>query len=76
MFLRQLREMKGLRGSRLNHPDLQQSISIKDEDAVQSFIDFAWVNPFRDEQESFVNLATRTLAPVAIANDLLIAPKV
>ena len=74
MFLRQLREMRGLGGSRLNHPDLQQSRILKDESDVQSLIDLAensWINPFREEQDSFVNLATGTLAPIAIANDLL-----
>lgn len=39
MFLRQLREMRRLGGSRLNHPDLQQSRSLKDESDAQSLID-------------------------------------
>jgi hypothetical protein len=54
MFLRQLKEMRGLGGSRLNHPDLQQSRILKDEAAAQSFIDLvenSWVNLFRDEQD-------------------------
>ena len=50
IFLRQLREMVSLGGSRLNHPDLQQSRILKDEADVQSLVNLmedSWINPFR-----------------------------
>ena len=79
LFLRQLREMVGLGGSRLNHPDLQHSRILKDEADVQSLVNLmedSWINPFRSDQDSLVNLATAAMAPTEIASDLMKASKV
>ena len=53
--------MVGLGGSRLNHPDLQQSRILKDEADAQSHVNLmedSWINPFRSDQDSLVSLAT------------------
>ena len=79
LFLRQLREMRGLGGSMFNHPDLQQTRLLRDESDVQSLVDLmedSLINPFREEQDSLVNIATGAVAPVEIANDLMNAHKV
>ena len=50
IFPRQLREMVGLGGSKLNHPYLQPTRIIKDEaddQALASLMDNSWINPFR-----------------------------
>ena len=79
LFLRQLREMVGLGGARLNHPDLQQSRILKDEADVQSVVNLmenSWINPFRSDQDSLVSLATAAIPPMEIAHDLMNASKV
>ena len=79
LFLRQLREMVGFGGSRLNHPDLQQSRLLKDEADVQSLVNLmedSWINPFRSDQDSLVSLATAAIPPMEIAHDLMNASKV
>ena len=78
IFLRQLREMVGLGGSKLNHPDLQPTI-IKDEADVQALVsltDNCWINPFRADQDNLVNLATAAMATTDIANDLVNSSKI
>ena len=79
LFLRQLWEMVGLGGSRLNHPDLQQSRILKDEADVQSLVNLmedSWINPFRSDQDSLVSLATAAMPPMEIAHNLMNASKV
>ena len=79
LFLRQLREMVGLGGSRLNHLDLQQSRILKDEADVQSLVNLmedSWINPFRSDQDSLMSLATAAMPPMEIAHDLMNASKV
>ena len=79
LFLRQLREMVGLGGSRSNHPDLQQSRILQDEADVQSLVNLmedSWINPFRSDQDSLVSLATAAMPPTEIAHDLMNASKV
>ena len=71
--------MVGLGGSRLNHPDLQQSRILKDEADVQSLVNLmedSWINPFRSDQDSLVSLATAAMPPAEIAHDLMNASKV
>ena len=66
--------MVGLGGSRLNHPDLQQSRIVKGEADVQSLVnrmEYSWINPFRSDQDSLVSLATAAMPPTEIAPDLL-----
>ena len=78
LFCRQLREIVGLGGSRLNHPDLQQSRILKDEADVQSLVNLmedSWINPFRSDQDSLVSLATAAMPPMEIAHDLMNASK-
>ena len=68
-----------LGGSRLNHPDLQQSRILKDEADVQSLVNLmedSWINPFRSDQDSLVSLATAAMPPMEIAHDLVNASKV
>ena len=70
IFLRQLREMVGLGGLKLDHPDLQPTRIIKDEAGVQavaSLMDNSWTNPFREDQDNLVNLATAAMATTDIA---------
>ena len=79
LFLRQLREMVGLGGSRLNPPDLQLSRIVKDEADVQSLVNLmedSWINPFRSDQDSLVSLATAAMPPTEIAHDLMSASTV
>ena len=79
IFLRQLREMVGLGGSKLNHPDLQPTRIIKDEADVQalvSLMDNSWINPFLEDQDNLVNLATAAMATTDIANDLVNSSKI
>ena len=79
IFLRQLREMVGLGGSKLNHPDLQPTRIIKDEADVQALVsltDNCWINPFRADQDNLVNLATAAMATTDIANDLVNSSKI
>ena len=79
IFLRQLREMVGLGGSMLNHPDLQPTRIIKEEADVQalvSLMDNSWINPFREDQDNLVNLATAAMATTDIANDLVNSSKI
>ena len=71
LFLRQLREMVGLGGSRLNHPDLQQS-----QDTEGYLMEDSWINPFRSDQDSLVSLATAAMLPMEIAHDLMNASQV
>ena len=76
LFLRQLREMVWLGGSRLN---LQQSRLLKDEADVQSLVnvmDDSWINPFRSDHDSLVSLAAAAMPPTEIAHDLMNAAKV
>ena len=71
--------MVGLGGSRLNHPDLQQSRILKDEADVQSLVNLmedSWINPFRSDQDSLVSLATAAMPPMEIAHDLMNASNV
>ena len=71
--------MVGLGGSRLNHPDLQQSRIVKDEADVQSLVNLMednWINPFRSDQDSLVSLATAAMPPTEIAHDLMNASTV
>ena len=78
-FLRQLREMVGVRDSQSHHPDLQPHRIQKDETDVQSLVNLmkdSWINPFRSDQDSLVNLATAALAPTDIVHDLNNAWKV
>ena len=71
--------MVGLGGSKLNHPDLQPTRIIKDEADVQalvSLMDNSWINPFREDQDNLVNLATAAMANTDIANDLVNSSKI
>lgn len=73
-YLRQLREMIGLSGSPLNHPDLQETRIKRDERDVQSLhnlLDQAWVNLFEDDRESVLNIATGSVPSAEIEQDLL-----
>ena len=75
----QLREMRGLGGSKFNHPDLQQTRIRRDESYVQSLVNLmedSWMNPFREDQNSLVNIATGAITSVEIASDLMNAYKV
>ena len=77
-YLRQIRYMTSLCSSRLNHADLQPTRILKDEVDVQSLIDLlqnSWINPFRQDQDALVNIATGTQAPDDVTNDLLNAKK-
>ena len=79
IFLRQLREMVGLGGSKLNHPDLHPTRIIKDEADVQALVSLmgnSWINPFREYQDNLVNLATAAMATTDIANDLVNSSKI
>ena len=70
--------MTSLCSSRLNHADLQPTRILKDEVDVQSLIDLlqnSWINPFRQDQDALVNIATGTQAPDDVTNDLLNAKK-
>lgn len=61
MLNTELREMRGLVVSSLNHPELQQSRVLKDQADATSLLnpaENAWINPFRDEQDIFGNLAS------------------
>ena len=74
IFLRQLREMVGLGGSKLNHPDLQPTRIVQDEADVQALVSLmgnSWINPFGEDQDNLVNLATAAMATTDIANDLV-----
>ena len=71
---RQLREMVGLGGSRLNHPDLQQSRILKDEADFQSLVNL--IEDSWSDQDSLVSLATAAMPPMEIAHDLMNASKV
>jgi len=58
MFLRQLRDIRGLGGSKLNHPDLQQARINNDEADIQALMDLmenTWINPLRHDQDDLVN---------------------
>ena len=66
-------------GSKLNHQDLQRPRILKDEADVQalvSLLDNSWINPFRDDQDNLVNLATAAKANAEIANDLVNGSKI
>ena len=71
--------MVGLGGSKLNHPDLQRSMILKDEADVQELFSLkgnSWINPFREDQDNFVSLATAAMATTYIANDLVNSSKI
>ena len=71
--------MVGIGGSKLNHPDLQRSMIIKDEADVQELFSLkgnSWINPFREDQDDFVSLATVAMATTDIANDLVNSSKI
>ena len=74
--LRQLREMVGLGGSKLNHPDLPPTRIIKDEADVQALVSLMDNSPFREDQDNLVNLATAAMATTDIANDLVNSSKI
>ena len=79
IFLRQLREMVGLGGSKLNHPDLQPTRIVQDEADVQALVSLmgnSWINPFGEDQDNLVNLATAAMATTDIANDLVNSSKI
>ena len=66
--------MIGLGGSKLNHPDLQRPRILKDEGDVQALVglmDTSWINPFLEDQDNRLNLATAAMATTAITNDLV-----
>ena len=65
LFFRQLMELVGLGGSRLNHPDLQQRMRQTS-------------SPLQPNggQDSLVSLATAVMLPMEIAHDLMNASKV
>ena len=72
-------EMVGLGGSKLNHPDLQPTRIIKDEADVQALVSLmgnSWINPFGEDQDNLVNLATAAMATTDIANDLANSSKI
>ncbi|KAK5859272.1 hypothetical protein PBY51_003352 [Eleginops maclovinus] len=78
-YLRQLRGMVGQRDSHLNHPDLQMPRIRRDEADVQSLVelmDTSWLNPFSQDHSDVISLSTATVAPPAIAADLLGAHKI
>ena len=71
--------MVGLGGSKLNHPDLQPTRIIKDEADVQALVSLmgnSWINPFGEDQDNLVNLATAAMATTDIANDLVNSSKI
>ena len=79
MSLRQLRQMRGLGGSKLNHPDLQQPRINKDEEDILALMDLmenTWINPLRHDQDDLVNLSTGVLTTAEFTRDLLNAQKI
>lgn len=79
MYLRELRDMIGLGGSKLAHPDLQRSRIRKDEADVESLVDLmekSWLNPICPEETELVSLSTATVALADVAKDLLGAHQV
>ena len=64
MYLRELRYVIGLGGSKLAHPDLQRSRIRKDEADVESLVDLmenSWLNPVCPEETELVSLSTGTV---------------
>ena len=79
MYLRQLRDTRGLSDSRQNHPDLQTPRILNDESDIQSLVDLtdtSWMNPPRPEQDDLVSLSSSTLATSDVVNYLLRAHSV
>ena len=79
MYLRQLRDMIGHQNSDISHPDLQPPRIKRDEADVQSLVDLmetSWLNSFSPNHPELVSLSTATVAPPAIAEDLLGAHKI
>lgn len=74
MYLRQMRELIGLRMSKLSQPDLQSSRIKKDEADVQSLIDLMennWLNPMCPCETDLLSLSTGSMAPRDVTWDLL-----
>ena len=79
MYLRELRDVIGLGGSKLAHPDLQRSRIRKDEAGVESLVDLmenSWLNPMCPEETELVSLSTGNVAQADVAKDLLGAHQV
>lgn len=75
-YLRQLRHMTGLGSTCVKHADVQPTRVLRDEADVQSLIDLlvsSWINPFREEQDGLVNIATGADVPEDILKDLMSA---
>ena len=73
MFLRQLRDVRGLGGSKRNHPDLQQPRINNDEADIQVLMDLmenTWISPLRHDQDDLANLSTGALGTAEVASDL------
>ena len=79
VYLRTLRGMIGQGRSKLSHPDLQGPRIRKNEADVKSLIDMmenSWLNPLSPDEADLVSLSTDTMAPPAVAKDLLRALEV
>ena len=79
MYLRELRDVIGLGGSKLAHPDLLKSRIRKDEAGVESLVypmENSWLNPMCPEETELVSLSIGTVAPADVAKDLLGAHQV
>ena len=79
MYLRELRDVIDIGGSKLAHPDFQRSRIRKDEADIESLVDLmeiSCLNPKCHEETELVSLSTGTVAPAYVANDLLGAHKV
>ena len=74
MYLRELRDVIGLGGSNLAHPDLQRSRIRNDEADVESLVDLmenSCLNPMCPEETGLVSLCTGNVAPTDAAKNLL-----
>ena len=79
MYLRELRDVIGLGGSKLAHPDLQRSRIWKDDADFEFLVDLmenSWLNPMCHEETELVSLSTGTVAPADVAKYLLGAHQV
>ena len=79
VYLRTLSDMIGQGSSKLTHPDLQGPRIRKDEADITFLIDLMennLLNPLYRDESDLVTLATGTVAPPAVVNDLLRAVEV
>ena len=78
-YLRQLRNMISIDGSKFAHPDLQKTRIKRDENDVKSLMDLmenSWLNPWCPDENDLVHLSTGYVAPSNVTKDLLSAHEV